>query len=170
MGGRTEGLEPTAVHDILRNERRCLALRCLLEEGGPITVREMSERVAEMESGESPPPSELRKSVYVTLHQNHLSKMQEAGVVEYDHGSNQVRAGPGMEQLGAYFNETEADMCTTTCVVLSLAGVLVAAASILGMGGLSGVEAKGMTMGILYLILLVSTYSVLSRPRQVAVA
>jgi len=62
LEGSTEGVSPTDVHEILRNERRRRAIKCLLDADGPVTVRALSEEIAEMETGESPPPCEARVS------------------------------------------------------------------------------------------------------------
>ncbi|MFB6164493.1 MAG: hypothetical protein ABEJ31_04985 [Haloarculaceae archaeon] len=78
------GLEASQIHDILRNDRRRLAIKCLREQGGRLSVRELSEQVATRETGESPAPRDKRRSVYVSLHQTHLPKLDELGIVEYD--------------------------------------------------------------------------------------
>lgn len=83
------------IHQILSNSRRRMVLRCLSESGGVISLKELSTRIAEAESGESPPPSNVRKAVYVALHQTHLPKLDDKGLIEYDRTTNQV------ELLGA---------------------------------------------------------------------
>lgn len=132
-GGSKEGISPTEVHDILRNERRTRAIECLLEEG-PTTVRDLSERIAEMETGESPPPCEARKSVYVTLHQNHLSKMEEAGVIKRD--SNEVEIGDCIEEVSKHVTNTdEGSRWAEVCAALSLLGILTVGAATFGVPG-----------------------------------
>lgn len=73
-------LAQSEVHDVLSNERRRKLLR-LLQERDRWAVRDLSERVAEMETGESPAPRDVRQSVYVTLQQTHLPRLESLGVV-----------------------------------------------------------------------------------------
>jgi hypothetical protein len=79
-----ESIEETEIHDVLRNERRRRTIEHLRNESGTITLRELSEAIAAAESGESPPPRNLRESVYNSLHQTHLPKLDSLDVVSYD--------------------------------------------------------------------------------------
>jgi hypothetical protein len=72
------------IHDILRNSRRRAVLQLLRESVGSMSLRELSVSVAEREAGESPPPTDLRQSVYNSLHQTHLPKLDREGIVVYD--------------------------------------------------------------------------------------
>lgn len=87
---QTDRLEASEIHDILRNDRRRLAIKCLRENGGTLSVRDLSEAVATRETGESPAPRDKRRSVYVSLHQTHLPKLDELGILEYDTDSKTV--------------------------------------------------------------------------------
>lgn len=81
---QTSRLDPEEIHDVLRNDRRRLTLQYLKQCLEPVEVRELSEHVAELEVGESPPPRNIRQSVYNALNQTHLPKLDEAGLVEFD--------------------------------------------------------------------------------------
>jgi len=83
-------LETGQIHDILRNDRRRLAIKCLRERGDSMSVRDLSEQVAARETGESPAPRDKRRSVYVSLHQTHLPKLDDLGIVEYDTDAKEV--------------------------------------------------------------------------------
>ena len=72
--GSTE-LEAVEIHDVLSNERRQMVLDRLRESGGTMSARDLSEYIAERETGESPPPRNIRQSAYVSLHQTHLPKL-----------------------------------------------------------------------------------------------
>jgi len=154
----TEGVSPTDVHEILRNERRRRAIKCLLDADGPVTVRALSEEIAEMETGESPPPCEARKSVYVTLHQNHLSKLEEAGIVRCD--SNEVEVGDGIEEVKEYVTEEEDDSSRLVeiCAGLSLLGIL--AAVVAGFGVSAALANLASVLAVLFFaaILVVCLY------------
>ncbi|CQR50992.1 hypothetical protein BN996_02478 [Haloferax massiliensis] len=59
-------------------------------QGGDLTLRELSERIAEAETGESPPPRNIRQSAYVSLQQTHIPKLAELDIVTYDEESKVV--------------------------------------------------------------------------------
>ncbi|MDY7081160.1 MAG: ArsR family transcriptional regulator [Halobacteria archaeon] len=84
---------------MLSNERRLRAIRCMDEADGALTVREISEQIAKEETGESPPPTDARKSVYVSLQQSHLPKLEELDIVEYDDNEKKVKLGDGAKDL-----------------------------------------------------------------------
>lgn len=85
-----QSLEKSEIHDILRNDRRRRIIQYLRETDHIVTVNDLSERIASIESGESPAPRNVRKSVYVSLHQTHLPKLDEWDVIEYDDQSKEV--------------------------------------------------------------------------------
>jgi hypothetical protein len=96
-------LDEADIHDVLRNDRRRLVIERLQStDDGSETVRELSERIATAESGESPPPRNIRQSVYVSLHQTHLPKLDDLGIVEYDSDSKQVRLAEGADEVAVY--------------------------------------------------------------------
>lgn len=72
---------------ILQNSRRVMVIKVLLELGGTACLREVVRRVATLESGDTPDRGQ-RKSVYTSIVQNHLPKMQTAGLIEYDRESD----------------------------------------------------------------------------------
>ena len=100
---RTDNALPeTDIHDILRNDRRRNVITCLQEHGPEISLRDLSVHIAEIESGESPPPSNVRNSVYVSLHQTHLPKLDEEGIVEYDSDQKTIVLQDSARQVDLY--------------------------------------------------------------------
>ena len=97
-------LEPSEIHNILRNERRRQAIKYLGERDGTHTVDELAKHIASLETGESPPPHDARKSVYVSLHQTHLPKLDELGIVEYDLRSKELVLTDRVEEVEVYMN------------------------------------------------------------------
>ena len=88
------------IHHILSSKRRYESLRILIDEdGGTVRVRDLADRVAEIESDESPPPSNKRKSVYVSLHQTHLPKLEKLDVINYDENTKEVEISDGIDSL-----------------------------------------------------------------------
>ena len=94
------------IHDVLRNERRVHALKYLGEFEGAVSLRELSEEIARRETGQSPPPRNIRESVYNSLHQTHLPKLDELGVLEYDRDRKRVRLLEPAEQFDLYMEVT----------------------------------------------------------------
>ncbi|WP_336023150.1 DUF7344 domain-containing protein [Halobellus salinisoli] len=82
QGGQS--LSETDIHDLLRNDRRRQTIKCLQSQGREVMLRDLAEEIAERETGESPAPRNIRDSVYISLHQSHLPKLDDARVVDYD--------------------------------------------------------------------------------------
>jgi hypothetical protein len=100
---RGESLDEAAIHDILSNDRRRLAINCLQEaDDGRLSVRDLSEQVATLETDEDPPPRNKRQSAYVSLHQTHLPKLDKLGVVDYDADSKVVTLTERIQEVEVY--------------------------------------------------------------------
>jgi hypothetical protein len=69
--------------EILQNSRRMMIIKVLLQLGGTACLREVVRRIATLENGGTPSRG-LRKSVYTSILQNHLPKMEMAGLIEYE--------------------------------------------------------------------------------------
>lgn len=84
------------VFSVLSNRRRRLVLYCL-HERGETTLTELSRQVAAWENGipTGAVTHTQRKRVYTALHQNHLPKLREAGVVTYSRARTDIRLAPG---------------------------------------------------------------------------
>lgn len=175
MGGVTPGvpgtgetiaaedeLEEADIHDVLRNDRRRLAIEALLERDGHSTVRELSEVVAVHETGEDPPPRNKRQSVYVSLHQTHLPKLAELGVVEYDGETKEVTLQERVEQLEVYMEVVPEYGLSwgEAYFALALLGLLTTVAVIVGVPGISSVSLEYLVVGYFLLQLCASAYQV----------
>jgi hypothetical protein len=89
---RRHTLPECQIHQILSNPRRRAILQHLgSSSSGVITVRALSESIAAAEAGESPAPRNVRESVYTSLHQTHLPKLDALGVIEYDRDHREIR-------------------------------------------------------------------------------
>ena len=98
----TRSIAETQIHDILRNQRRREVLDHMRESVGSVTLRELSEHIAELESEESPPPASVRQSVYNSLHQTHLPKLDSEGVIEYDKNRKTIELCTRARELDIY--------------------------------------------------------------------
>lgn len=102
-GGRFDGVDaPTRaeIFDVLSNGRRRRVIEHLQRRDGAATLSELVDHVAagENEHSIAELTPEERKRVYTALRQAHLPKMDELGVVEYDHEAGRVNLTPGTEQ------------------------------------------------------------------------
>jgi hypothetical protein len=92
------------IHGILANERRRGVIERLDASPGTVTVRDLSEAIAAAETGESPPPARVRESVYTSLHQTHLPKLHDVGVVEYDRDRSMVHLQPSVREIDRHMD------------------------------------------------------------------
>ncbi|WP_245957232.1 DUF7344 domain-containing protein [Haloplanus rubicundus] len=92
------------IHGLLANERRRAVIERLDASTGTVTVRDLSTAIAETETGQSPPPTRVRESVYTSLHQTHLPKLHAVGVVEYDRERSLVHVRPAVRQVDRHMD------------------------------------------------------------------
>ncbi|HET7325248.1 MAG TPA: hypothetical protein VFJ06_13055 [Halococcus sp.] len=122
------------IHDVLRNERRTRVLEHLHQTQETVTLRELAEQLAVLETGETPPPRNIRESVYNALHQTHLPKLDAMGIVEYESDRKLVALDDGAQQVSLYMEVVPEDDVTwaTYYWVLGLLSLVVIALSSVG--------------------------------------
>jgi predicted transcriptional regulator len=169
VGGPANGeLDETDIHDVLRNDRRRLVIERLQSaENGSESVRELSERIAAAESGESPPPRNIRQSVYVSLHQTHLPKLDDLGIVAYDSDSKEVRLAECADEVAVYMEVVPQDGISWAEYYLGVGilglGLSVAAAA--GVPVLSGMLGT-VVVGSVFVVLVASSLYHLSQQEE----
>lgn len=101
---RDNTLPEAQIYEILANRRRREAIRYLSDNSsnGSLSLRELSETIAARETGQSPPPQDIRESVYSSLKQTHLPKLEELGVVRYDRDACEVQLRARVRDLNVY--------------------------------------------------------------------
>lgn len=131
-GGRR--LSENEVHELLRNERRRAVLRIIRDGSDSVPVRDLAERIAAEETGTEPAPRSDRQSVYISLIQTHLPKLDDASVIDYDDQHKTITPGPATDQL-----VTQMETCARSADTASPSGtrprrelVVLAAVSVLG--------------------------------------
>jgi hypothetical protein len=84
--------------ELLARERRRTVLYCLGASDGPISLSELTARVAEREAADSA-AGDSRQEIAISLSQVHLPKLADAAVVEYEHGNERIeyRGDPFVE-------------------------------------------------------------------------
>lgn len=99
--GQQVQLSKSDIFGVLQNDRRRCVLEILREQGNQ-SVRFLSEEIARLESGEDDPKSTVRKSIYVSLLQTHIPKMESLGVVNYNRESDFVELLPAARNFEIY--------------------------------------------------------------------
>jgi hypothetical protein len=128
-------LSASEIHDVLRNNRRRLVLERLRTTGDTETVSDLAEHIGGIEAGESPPPRDVRQSVYVSLHQTHLPKLDELAIVDYDPDGKTVELAANADDLRAYLD-------------IGAGGEGIPPAYYVGLGLLGGVALLGTVAGL----------------------
>ncbi|WP_435194010.1 DUF7344 domain-containing protein [Natronomonas sp. EA1] len=158
-----DDLDQGDIHDVLRNDRRRLTITALQEtDDGQLAVRELSERVATLETGEDPPPRNKRQSVYVSLHQTHLPKLHKLGIVEYDSDQKLVTLKEKVRQVEVYMEVVPRYGLSwgEYYFALGLLGMLTTLAVLVGVPGVSALEPTVVASGFFTLVMLSSAYHV----------
>jgi len=86
----TNRLTEDQIFSLLSNRRRRNLLRFVESVGGESAVPAITDHLAQSEYGGEDVTASQRKNVYVSLHQTHLPKLADAGVVEYDEQTKRV--------------------------------------------------------------------------------
>jgi hypothetical protein len=94
-------LSKSDIFGVLQNDRRRRVLEILRKQGNQ-SIRSLSEKIARLESGEDDPKSTTRKSIYVSLLQTHIPKMESLGVVNYDREYDLVGLLPAASGFDIY--------------------------------------------------------------------
>jgi hypothetical protein len=95
-------LDETVVYEILSSDRRRHTINYLRASDEGVEVNDIAEYIAEKETGESPPPKDARKTVYVSLHQTHLPKMDDLDIVNYDTDTKEVTLSDSFQDVAVY--------------------------------------------------------------------
>ncbi|MDW5549312.1 hypothetical protein [Methanosarcina sp.] len=98
---RETQLSKSDIFGILQNDRRRCVLEILRKQGNQ-SIRSLSDEIARLESGEDDPKSTIRKSIYVSLLQTHIPKMESLGVVNYDRENDFVELLPAASDFDIY--------------------------------------------------------------------
>lgn len=135
MSIEQEPLTQDVVFDILSSARRRYVLYQLRTEEQPVELTELAEDVAAWENDTTVDEltKQQRKRVYVSLYQTHVPKLEDAGLVQYDQDSGEVRLTEAANDIDQYLNPGEQEMPWQYLYLpLAVLGIAVAALSNLG--------------------------------------
>ena len=163
--GGDDRLNTEAIHSVLSNNRRRLTLEILRQSDEELTLRELSEQIAAEESGETPPPRNKRQSVYVSLHQTHLPKLKELGIVSYDEQSKVVILEEPMSEVAVYMETVPRYGLSWSefYMGVGLLGVLTLVSVAVGVPGLSTISPLYYALGYLSLVLIAGVYQTIQQ-------
>ncbi|SEA13504.1 hypothetical protein SAMN04488065_2026 [Haloplanus vescus] len=130
----TEHLSKDTVFSLLSNQRRRYTLQYLGHHSNAVSLRDLAAQVAAWENDVALDDLEYkqRKRVSTALHQTHLPKLHEAGVVDYDRDAGTVTLADRAADLDAYLElvgEHDVPWCALYLGLSTVAAVCIAAAS-----------------------------------------
>jgi len=107
--GPAEKLPHDVVFHILQNERRRYVLKYLQGRDEPVRMCDVAEQVSAWEHDTTVEQltSKQRQRVYIPLYQNHLTKLDEEGVIDYNQSRGIVERNPIADQFDPYLDADE---------------------------------------------------------------
>lgn len=117
------------VFDVLSNDRRrCIVHYLKKHDGRRVELRELIDYVAAWET--NTPVDDLdsdeRKSVYAAIRQTHLPKMEEAGIIEYEHMRGEVELTDCAREVQLYLEYVPENDIPWSELYLGLSAVTIA--------------------------------------------
>lgn len=150
------------IHRMLSNGRRRNVLFLLDQHDTPLAVKDLAEEIATRETGTSPPDQSTRQSVYISLIQTHLPRLDELGIVQYDESEKLVRPASNHREVTSLLNPPHEELKTLRKRVLAccaLGGGFVLGAA-LGIPGLQAVGAAPIALVTLVAIVVITIIDV----------
>lgn len=106
-----ESLSKDTIFSTLSNQRRRYVIHYLKHDPEQVRIRDLAEQVAAWENDIT--VEELtykqRKRVYTSLHQTHLPKMNDCGIVEYDRDRGLISIASKAAELDVYLEVVSED-------------------------------------------------------------
>ncbi|SNR57542.1 DUF7344 domain-containing protein [Halorubrum vacuolatum] len=102
-------MDPDRAFEALSNSRRRRVLLSLSRTSDTITAGDLAVEIAAIENGTDPSriSSDQRTTVYVSLTQRHLKKLDNVGAVDYDTRSKTVASTDATEPLAEYIRRLQ---------------------------------------------------------------
>lgn len=94
-------LSKSDIFGVLQNDRRRLILE-LLHKNEKLSIRSLSEEIARFESGAEEPNSSIRKSIYISLLQTHIPKLESLNVITYNREEDSIELLPAAHDFDLY--------------------------------------------------------------------
>ncbi|WP_049936058.1 DUF7344 domain-containing protein [Haloplanus natans] len=118
---------------MLSNQRRRYVLYYLNRNPGSVSLRDLAERIAAWENDVDVDDVNYkqRKRVYTSLHQTHLPKLDEAGIVDYDRDEGTITLADRATDLDLYLElvgEHDVPWCDFYLGLSAVASLIILAA------------------------------------------
>jgi DNA-binding transcriptional ArsR family regulator len=144
------------VFEVLSNERRRCALHYLKQhDRRRVELRELVDHVTAWENDTSTAQidSTERKRVYTALRQNHLPKLEEAGIIEYEHMRGEVELTDDAREVQMYLEFVPSNDIPWSEYYLGLSAVGAALAAAVWLGVYPFVELSGLGLAVILVVL-----------------
>jgi hypothetical protein len=153
-----DSLSREEVFEILSNRRRRFAIHYLQRNGNRARLGELAETIAAWENGIEPAAvgASERKSVYTSLQQFHLPKLDDQGVVDFDDREGVIERTAAAEDIDIYLEVVDGRDVPWSHYYIALAVLNLA---VLGTG-LAGIYPLTMVSGYGWGIFVVTTFLV----------
>ena len=137
------------IFDVLSNERRQCILHYLKKQGGRrVDLRELVNHVAAWENDITLEQldSAERKRVYTALRQSHLPKLEDSGLIEYDHMRGEIELKDQAREVQMYLEYVPANDIPWSQYYLGLSAVSAALVTVTwaGIYPFGGIPALGL--------------------------
>jgi len=154
------------IFETLSSRRRRYVLHYLKRVDDAVSIRELSEQLAAWENriDRSAVEPKQRKRLYTALHQTHLPKMAELGVVSYDKNRSVVALAESIDQFDIYFELVGKDEIPWSHLYLALGIVFIpiVVVAMLGILPFAMISGYWYALGIAVLLTIAGIYQVLS--------
>jgi hypothetical protein len=159
-------LPRTDVFEVLSNERRRCVLHYLKQQDDRrVELRELVDHVAAWETDTTLEnlDSEARKRVYTALRQNHLPKLDDAGIIDYEHMRGEVELTDHAREVELYLEYVPGNDIPWSEYYLGLSAVSAALIIVTWLGvypftGLSGLGLAALLVTLYTISAVVHTY------------
>ena len=150
------------VFEILSSARRRRLLYHLYNRNGVATLRELAYDVAVDETGE-PVEDEVEKRLYISLYQTHIPKLEDAGIIEYDSDTREVKMTKQIHKIQNVLESEdlgEERAWVRYYAIVGIAGLALAILITVGFLELSAGIVAGVLAMLLLLVALIHYYDV----------
>lgn len=154
-----EELSQDTLFSLLSNPRRRFILQYLNRNEEPITLQDLATEIAAWENETEPEnlTDKQQKRLYVSLYQTHVPKLEEAGIIDYDSDSGEIRLRNQATDLNVYLEGDVAEPTETRpwqlyYLALALAGAV--AYGLISLGIVPVGEVGALVFGFGWMLLL----------------
>ncbi|MFP4633142.1 MAG: DUF7344 domain-containing protein [Halobacteriota archaeon] len=165
MGDEEPKLDENRIYEVLSSQRRRETINYLKTAEEPVSINELAEHIAEIETGVSPPPKDARKTVYVSLHQTHLPELDSLRIVNYDRDDKTIEVADQFKKVTVYMEVVEPGELSWSeyYLALSAIGLATFAAHVAGVPVISDTEVAYWGLFYLAIIAVSALYQTITR-------